>query len=81
MSLYLCGGGSGRQIKSALLHFSKTLDQTKPILYIPFAMSDEKYNDCYNWFKNEIKYMNFSNFEMVKSGLELSNCNLFNHSK
>ena len=80
MKLYLCGGGSGRQIKNALLHFSRTIDKTKPILYIPLAMESEKYDGCYNWFKEEIKNMKVENFEMVRSSLELSNCVLSNYS-
>lgn len=80
MNLYLCGGGSGKQILKALSKFSKKLDKTKPILYVPLAMEESKYNSCYDWFKEEIKNMNLTNFEMVKSSLELSKKDFTNYS-
>lgn len=80
MKLYLCGGGSSKQILYALLSFSNKLDKSKPILYVPLAMDESRYNSCCNWFKEEIKYMGLSNFEMVKSSEELSMKNLYNYS-
>jgi len=80
MKLYLCGGGSGKQNLSALLKFSKKLDKTKPILYVPLAMEETKYDSCYNWFKEEIKNVNLTNFEMVKSSLEFSQKELSNYN-
>lgn len=72
MNLYLCGGGSGKQIKDAYNDFSKKIDREKPILYIPLAMSELKYDSCYKWFSNEIKCFNAEKFEMVRSSEELS---------
>lgn len=46
MKLFLCGGGSGNQIKFALHKFSSSIDKSKPILYIPFAMNEDKYDSC-----------------------------------
>ena len=80
MKIFLCGGASGNQISKALLNFSKVLDKTKPILYIPLAMDKSKYDDCYKWFKEEIKFMNHNKFEMVKSSKELSTKNLYDYS-
>lgn len=80
MKLFLCGGGSGKQILNALYKFSNTLNKEKPILYIPLAMENERYNSCYDWFKNEIKIMNLSNFEMVRSSYELSQKKLEDYS-
>ena len=80
MNLYLCGGGSGKQITEALSKFSKKIDKTKPILYVPLAMEESKYNSCYDWFKEEIKNMDLTNFEMVKSSLEFSQKQLSNYS-
>lgn len=79
MRLYLCGGGSGKQIISALLKFSKKLDKSKPILYIPLAMDNKKYDSCCNWYQEEIKHMNIEKFEIVKSSLELSQKDLSNY--
>lgn len=71
MKLYLCGGGSGEQIAYSLFKFSKDLDKTKPILYIPLAMNEEKYNSCYEWFNREINFMGIDKFDMVRSSREL----------
>lgn len=72
MKLFLCGGGSGEQIKNALNKFSSTIDKSKPILYIPLAMNSNKYDSCKDWFSKEIKYMGLSSFDMVTSSEELS---------
>lgn len=72
MKLYLCGGGSGKQIIGALSRFSKELDRTKPILYIPLALEKESYDGCYEWFSEEIKNIRVEKFDMIRSSLELS---------
>lgn len=80
MKLYLCGGGSSEQIIFALLSFSNNLDKSKPILYIPLAMNESRYESCYNWFKEELKYIGLSKFEMIRLSEELSLKNLYNYS-
>lgn len=80
MKLFLCGGGSGKQILNALYKFSNVINREKPILYIPLAMENKKYDSCYDWFKNEIKLVNLDKFEMVRSSLELSQKKLDNYS-
>lgn len=80
MKLFLCGGGSGSQISKALYKFSNIINKDKPILYIPLAMESEKYDSCYNWFKDELKSINLDNFEMISSSQELSEKNLNNYS-
>ena len=72
MKLFLCGGGCGKQIFNAYQKFKKVIDKSKPILYIPLAMEEEMYNSCYEWFSNEILNFGLTEFEMVKSSLELS---------
>lgn len=76
MKLYLSGGGSGRQNLFAYNSYFRSINKDKPILYIPLAMEEEKFDSCYKWFKNEINYFNFTNFEMIKSSLELSKLDL-----
>ena len=66
MKLYLSGGGSGRQNLFAYNSYFKSIDKTKPILYVPLAMEEEKYDGCYEWFKEEIRYFGVTNFEMVR---------------
>ncbi len=80
MKLYLSGGGSGKQNLYAYINFFKSINKNKPILYIPLALNCNKYNECYKWFKKEIEYFNFTNFEMVTSSIELSKLNLNNYS-
>ena len=41
MKLFLCGGGSNKQIVFALRKFNSVLKKDKPILYIPLAMGKE----------------------------------------
>lgn len=79
MKLFLCGGGSGKQILNALYKFSNVIDKKKPILYIPLAMDSKKYDSCYEWFKNELKNINLDKFEMIRSSLELSKIDLNNY--
>lgn len=75
MKLFLCGGGSGNQIKFALHKFSSSIDKSKPILYIPLAMNEDKYDSCKEWFSSEIKLIGIKNFDMVRNSLELSKKN------
>lgn len=80
MKLFLCGGGSGRQILNALYKFSDVLNKKKPILYVPLAMESKRYDSCYNWFESEIKIVKLNKFEMVRSSYELSQKNLEDYS-
>ena len=80
MKLFLCGGGSGKQIIKTLIRFSKLVNKDKPILYVPLAMETENYDSCYDWFSKEIKYMKLKKFEMISSSLELSKKNLLNYA-
>ena len=72
MKLFLCGGGSGKQIKYALNKFSSSLNKDKPILYIPLAMDEDKYDSCKKWFTSEMKMIGIDKFDMVRSSKELS---------
>ena len=80
MKLFLCGGGSERQLEIAYKKFAKVLQKDKPILYIPLAMDENKYDSCYNWFKKEIAFFGAKDFEMIRSSLELSRKKFLNYS-
>ena len=80
MKLFLCGGGSGSQLEIAYKKIAKVMQKDKPILYIPLAMDENKYDSCYNWFKNEIYFFGAKDFEMIRSSLELSRKNFFDYS-
>lgn len=64
MHLFLCGGGSGKELLDSYNKTSNLLNHNKPILYIPLAMPNEKYDSCYEWFSSEVKYFNHDNFKM-----------------
>ena len=58
MKLILCGGGAGDQNLLANQKLNEIImDHTKPLLYIPFAMSEEKYSylSCFEWVTEELK--------------------------
>ena len=79
MKLFLCGGGSNRQIMFALRKFKSVVNKDKPILYIPLAMEKENYDSCKEWFSIESKYIGINSFEMIKSSKELSEKDLNNY--
>ena len=72
MRLFLCGGGCGNQVIDAYQEFYKLIDIKKPLLYVPLAMNEDKYDSCYEWFSSEIQQMGLLEFEMVKSEKELA---------
>lgn len=72
MRIFLCGGGSGKIIKEATIKFGSLIDKKKPLLYIPLAMEEYRYDSCLEWIKGEMSLINVTNIEMVTSGKELS---------
>ena len=66
MPLYLSGGGYGKQSEDIDRLFSKNIDKTKPVLYIPIAMDTNKhpYPECLEWIKNNFKKYNVKDFVM-----------------
>ena len=63
-----------------MFKFKGLLDKQKPILYVPLAMNDNRYDCCANWFESEIQSMKLDKFEMVRSSLELSERDFNNYS-
>ena len=78
MKVFLCGGGSGDQTVEAYQKLNEVIDCSKPCLYIPLAMEEEKYSDCYEWITDELKSVDIPYIEMVKSADELAVKNLNN---
>ncbi|MDE7281861.1 MAG: Type 1 glutamine amidotransferase-like domain-containing protein, partial [Ruminiclostridium sp.] len=72
MKVFLCGGGSGDQTVEAYKKINEVTDHSKPCLYIPLAMEQEKYADCYEWIRGELKKIHIPYIEMVKSADELA---------
>lgn len=76
MKVFLSGGGDGRQSFEAYKRLNEVIDHSKPCLYIPLAMEQEKYADCYEWIKDELKNVDVPYIEMVKNADELAAKNL-----
>ena len=55
MKVFLCGGGSDVQTIKAYRRLNEVIDHSKPCLYIPLAMKQDKYESCYNWITEELK--------------------------
>lgn len=76
MRAFLCGGGDGNQVEEAYRTLNRLIDHSKPLLYIPLAMSYEQYNDCYKWIQQELKCTDIEQIDMVTTSRELYNKNL-----
>ena len=76
MKVFLCGGGAGIQTIEANKRLNEVIDHSKPCLYIPLAMEQEKYASCYEWIKGELKNVDIPYIEMVKSADELTAKNM-----
>lgn len=80
MKIFLCGGGSGKEIKEATIKFGNLIDKSKPLLYIPLAMKSKKYDSCLEWLKKEMSIIDVKNIDMVTSGEDLYKKNFDNYS-
>lgn len=80
MKIFLNGGGDGNSLCKTYERFSEVIDHNKPVLYIPLAMEEDKYEECYRWITNELKNYNINNIYMVRSSKELSNVNLYDYA-
>ena len=76
MKVFLCGGGAGTQTTEANRRLNEVIDHSKPCLYIPLAMEQEKYAGCYEWIKDELKNVDIPYIEMVESADDLMAKNL-----
>ena len=76
MKVFLCGGGAGIQTIEANKRLNEVIDHSKPCLYIPLAMEQEKYTNCYEWITDELKNVDIPHIEMVTSPDELAAKNL-----
>ena len=81
MKLLLCGGGSGEQTIKANKKFNEIIDHTKPLLYVPLAMDENKhpYDGCLEWITGELSDVEIPNIEMAKTFEELANKDYTNY--
>lgn len=75
MKLFLNGGGSGKKTALANKKFGEVIDHTKPLLYVPLAMKEERYPSCLEWITKEMSSIGITNIDMVTSKEELYNKN------
>ncbi len=80
MKVFLNGGGADIQTIDAYKRLNQIIDNSKPCLYIPLAMVQEKYDSCYEWITGELKSVAVSNIDMVRSAEELSTKNFNDYS-
>ena len=80
MRLFLCGGGSGEQTVEAYRRLNDMIDHTKPLLYVPLAMKPALYPSCFEWIKDEMRWVNIPGIEMVTSAEELIRKELTDYS-
>ncbi len=80
MKIFLCGGGSGNAIREATTKFGSLLVREKPLLYIPLAMEEDRYESCFDWIKKEMGAIDVTKIVMVSSAKELSEKNFEDYS-
>lgn len=80
MKVFINGGGAGKQTVRALQRLNEVIDHGLPCLYIPLAMDENKYDDCYEWICGELCGVQIPAIEMVRSAEELSCKNLSMYS-
>lgn len=71
MKLILNGGGTGKQVKSARQLLNRIIDNSKKILYIPFAWPDSTYDGCLEFMTEELKDVDKAGIDMVRTPEEL----------
>lgn len=80
MKVFLNGGGADIQTIDAYQKLNQIIDHSKPCLYIPLAMKQDKYEGCYKWITGELKAIEVPGIDMVRSAEELSKKDLNDYS-
>lgn len=80
MNVFLNGGGADIQTIDAYKKLNQIIDHSKPCLYIPLAMKQDKYDGCYKWITGELKAIEVPGIDMVRSAEELSKKDLNDYS-
>lgn len=81
LKLLLCGGGSGKQTIDANKKFNEIINHTKPLLYVPLAMDEDKnpYDKCFEWINEELSSVDIPKIEMVRTFDELADKNYYDY--
>jgi dipeptidase E len=80
MKVFLCGGGADVQTVEANKRLNEVIDHSKPCLYIPLAMAEDRYDSCYEWLQGELKDVDIPAIHMVRSVEELGKKNFADYS-
>lgn len=70
----LLDGGTFNETTIRLL--KDIVDNTKPLLYIPFAWRDSTYSGCIDWLTNKVESIGFLHIHMVRQPEELDEIDL-----
>ncbi len=65
--IFLAGGGSEKDSRKIDEEFVKTVDLTKPLVYISNAAKEGKFSSCLAWFKSAMTPLGVENIEMWDS--------------
>ena len=84
MKLILSGGGAGKQTKELDKLFADLLDKTKPLLYIPIAIDNIKFNydSCLIWLKSTFDALGIKKYDMLteEDFINIEKINIKNYS-
>ena len=80
MKVFICGGGSGKQIQRVLHRLNEVIRHDLPCLYIPLAMEEGQYDSCYEWITGELHSVEIPGIEMIHSAEELAGKRLTDYS-
>ncbi len=62
--IFLGGGGDAEDSKLIDEQFVKSIDPSKPTIYVPNAMPSEGYQSCLDWFRPTMKALGIATIEM-----------------
>ena len=65
MRVILCDGGSAEKTILVNRQFSKIIDHSKELLYIPLARDYTTYEDCLKWVYEEFKTLDIPGIKMI----------------
>lgn len=72
MKVFICGGGSGEQTRRAIHRLNEVIRHDLPSLYIPLAMEEERYDNCYEWITGELAGVEIPGIETYPDGTIIS---------
>ncbi len=70
MRLFLSGGGSDKESIELDKKYTRSLNTSKPVLYLPIAINikEHPYQECLQWIRRQFQPLGFDNFIMWEEG-------------